>query len=311
MASGSGGFFRMDGPFIRFGNLIFDILYINVLWLILSGIAPIIVFLYLTSNTILGNLPPIIVYPILIFMFIHWGPATSAVFYALGKRRRGTDSYITRDFWHAYKMDYKQSLIAALVLSLLIALIIYNIWILYLNYSIFGNSIYVVIPLECLVLLELVFTAMYLFPLLARFEMSIKDLFKYAFFMANKHLPWTLLCLVVMVALFLLMYYVSILVAFIAVGVYCYITVGIYERVFHNYMPDPDEGLEEEDYGDFNLSDERQAIINRYLGRSTEDEDSPAILIDEEGHEIPEESYKVVKVEKEEEKTDGNQAEGE
>ena len=32
MAKGSGGgFFRMDGPFIRYGNLVFDFIFLNIL----------------------------------------------------------------------------------------------------------------------------------------------------------------------------------------------------------------------------------------------------------------------------------------
>ena len=301
MAKGSGGgFFRMDGPFIRYGNLVFDIIFLNILWLIVSGVGPAIIFLYLTSNTSLGNLPPIIVWPLLFLMIIHWAPATTAMYYTLGKKQRGTDSYTLRDYWTSYRRDYKQAIIVGAVLTALTGLIIYNIWFMYMNAGTFGGFTSVIIPLEVLVGVEMIFISIYILPMLARFEMPTKDLFRNAFFMANKHLPFTIIVAAVLFGAFALIYYVHIAFIFIVVSVYCYIAAGILERVFRNYMPDEDEELANEDLGDFSISAERQAIIDRYLGRSTENEDEEGgvVYIDEEGNEIHEEDYRVVKVDK-------------
>ena len=302
MAKGSGGgFFRMDGPFIRYGNLLFDLIFLNILWLIVSGIGPALGFLYLTSNTAAGNLPPYIVWPLIFLMIIHWGPATTAMFYTLGKRQRGTDSYTFRDYWTSYKREYKQALLVGAIVTALVGLIIYNIWFMYINTATFGGMVNVIIPLEVLVGVEVLFVTMYIFPMLARFEMPTKDLFRNSFFMANKHLPFTILCGAIFVGAFALIYYVHIAFIFIITSVYCYIAAGILERVFKNYMPDEDEELEQEDLGDFSISAERQAIIDRYLGRSTEHDDldeGGVVLVDEEGNEIQEEDYSVVKVDK-------------
>ncbi len=307
MAKGGGGsgIFRMDGPFIRIGNLVFDFIFANILWIIVSGIGPAIAFLFLTSNTTAGNLPWFVVYPILFVLIIHWGPASTAMYYTFGKRNRGTDSYTFRDFWHAYRSDYKQSIICSAIFTIFFALLGYNILILYTNPSFFGISVNIVIPLEVLVAVEALFVFLYLFPMLARFEMSTKDLFRNSFLMSNKHLPFTLLILAIFVGCAALVYYVHIAFVFILVSVYSYLAAALLERVFRNYMPNEDEELEHEDLGDFSISDERQAIINRYLGRSTEDEDEGGVvLIDENGAEIREEDYKVVKVEEDPEKTE-------
>ena len=104
-------------------------------------------------------------------------------------------------------------------------------------------------------------------------------------------------------ACFALIYYVHIMFVFIVVSVGIYFQAALLERVFRNYMPDEDEELEKEDVGDFNINDERQAIINRYLGRSTENsalDEGNLVLVDKNGEEIKEEDYKVVKVEKDE-----------
>ena len=301
--SGSGGFFRIDGPFVRIGNLVFDFIFLDILWVLISGIGPVIFFLYLTSNTALGNLPPWIVYPIIGILIFNWGPATTAMYYTLGKKQRGTDSYTFRDYFHAWKSNFKQAYIAGAIITIAFLLIGYNLLLLYTNYSTYGFMIYIIFPLEVLVAVELLFIGLYLFAMLARFEMSTKDLFRYSFFMANKHLPFTILVVAVFAACFALIYYVHIMFVFIVVSVGIYFQAALLERVFRNYMPDEDEELEKEDVGDFNINDERQAIINRYLGRSTENsalDEGNLVLVDKNGEEIKEEDYKVVKVEKDE-----------
>ena len=302
MAKGSGGgFFRMDGPFIRYGNLVFDFIFLNILWLIVFGVGPALIFLYLTSNTAVGNLPPIVVWPLIFLMIIHWGPASTAMYYTMGKKQRGTDSYTFRDYWTSYKREYKQALLVAAIITALVGLVIYNIWFMYINSGSFGAMVSIVIPLEALLGVEILFINLYIFPMLARFEMPTKELFRNSFFMANKHLPFTILCAAVFAGAFALIYYVHIAFIFIIVSIYCYVAAAILERVFKNYMPDEDEELEQEDLGDFSISAERQAIIDRYLGRATENEEADeggVVLVDEEGNEIHEEDYSVVKVDK-------------
>lgn len=294
----SGGIFSMEGPFIRIGTLVFDFIWLNILWLILGGLGPIMA---LMMSGIVESLPPVVFW-LLVYVFAsHWGVASTALFYALGKKQRGTDSYTTRDFMHAYKTNYVQGLIAGLILTAVIGLLAYNMWLMYYNIQEFGNSLYIMFPLEVLLMVEIIMISIYLFPMLARFEMSIKDLFRYSFFMANKHLPFTILVAALLVGSFALVYFVSILFAMIIVSVYAYIACGLLERVFRNYMPSEEE--DDELSGDFSLDAERQAIIDRYMGRSTlsELDEGGIVRVDENDEVINEEEYRVVKVEKDEE----------
>lgn len=294
----NGGFFSTEGAFFRLGTFVFDCIWLNILWILLGGIGPIMA-LFMASFT--QSLPPVVFWLIVYVLASHWGVATTALFYALGKRQRGTDSYPTRDFWHAYKSNYKQALPASMIITALMALLAYNLWLMYYNFQSFGVSLYIVFPLEVLVLVELLMIALYLFPLLARFEMSVKDLFRYSFFMANKHLPYTLLVIALFAGCFALLYYVSIMFIIFVVAIYTYVAAGLLERVFRNYMPSEDE--DDEDLGDFSLDAERQAIIDRYMGRSSLSplDDGEVVRVDENDQVIKPEEYKVVKVEKEEE----------
>lgn len=300
MAKGGGGFFKIDGPFVRYGSLVFDLIFLNIVWILFGGIGPIMILL---TSGIAEPLPAIVVWLLIFILAIHWGPATTALFYSLGKKQRGTDSYTFRDFWHAYKLNYKQALPVSLIITIIFVVLGYNMWLMYYNFSSFGAAVYIIFPLEVLVAIEVFFISLYIFPLLARFEMPTKDLFRYSFFMANKHLPFTLLCVALFAGCFALLYYVSLMLIMVIVSVYVYIAAGILERVFRNYMPSEDDLLEEEDINGFRLDEERQAIIDRYMGRASTSEldQGDVVRLDENGDVIHEEDYQVVKVDKNEE----------
>lgn len=294
------GFFSLDGPFVKYGTLVFDMIYLNVLWLFMGG--PLIILL-LMSTGLLGAIPPAVGMVLLFLIMLHSGVATTALSYTLGKKQRGTESYTFRDFWHGYKTNYKQAIIVALILSLLLGLLGWNLYLLTVNAGMFGKMVYVLFPLQLFIALELLFISIYIYPLLARFEMKTKDLFRYSFFMANKHLLTTVLCAALLVGAFALCILVNLLFAFVVVSVYIYISVALLERVFKNYMPSEDDELEEEIEG-FNLDAERQAIIDQYLGKGKfnpdidgSEEEYRIVKINEDGQEqVEEDEYKVVLV---------------
>ncbi|MBC8543646.1 YesL family protein [Bianquea renquensis] len=295
------GFFSLDGPFVKYGTLVFDMIYLNVLWLFMGG--PLIILL-LMSTGLLGVIPPAVGMVLLFLIMLHSGVATTALSYTLGKKQRGTESYTFRDFWHGYKTNYKQAIIVSLILSLLFCLLGWNLYLLTVNAGTFGKMVYVLLPLQLFVALELLFVSIYIYPLLARFEMKTKDLFRYSFFMANKHLLTTILCTALLVGAFALCLLVNLLFAFVVVSVYIYISVALLERVFKNYMPSEDDALEEEEIEGFNLDAERQAIIDQYLGKGKfnpdidgSEEEYRIVKVNEDGQEeVEEDEYKVVLV---------------
>ena len=95
--------FGADGPFMRIGTEIWEIIYANILWLIFGG-----PFAWVAINYI--PLPASVVGVILYWLLmlvalLHMGPATTAAFSAVGKRQRKEETYTFRDFWHSYKQN--------------------------------------------------------------------------------------------------------------------------------------------------------------------------------------------------------------
>ena len=289
-------FFDMEGPFMKYGTLVFDMIMLSAVWATMSGMLPVMILL---TTGIFASLPVPVTLIIIYVLLLHWCPATCAVCYALGKKQRGTDTYTMRDFWHSFKMNYKQCMIISLILSTVLMVIIYNLWLILYNRSSFGKSLYVLMPLEILVGIEIIIASNYIPDMVARFEMKTKEFIKYSFLMGNKHLLTTL----ILVALFVGSVYVCVFVnmglLFIVPGLFMYIAAALLERVFKNYMPSEDAELEEEHIEGFSLDAERQAIIDRYLNQTKYDEqgDYSYVRVDESGNEIVEkDDYKIVKV---------------
>ena len=160
----------------------------------------------------------------------------------------------------------------ALIFTLTFGLLGYAIWLEVVNMGLYGKMMYIVLPVQGFVIIELIFILTYIFALLARFEMSTKNLFKYAFMMANKHLLTTLLCAALLIASIAAFLFWNMLSSVFMFGLCFYFSAMLLERVFRNYMPDEDEALADEDVENYNLDAERQAIIDRYTGKLNQEE---------------------------------------
>ncbi|MCF0136588.1 MAG: YesL family protein [Lachnospiraceae bacterium] len=236
--------FGAEGPISRIGSFLADVIGANLVWLVLAGPA-----LMLAINAWGLGLPSIVwdlgEFSVsmnilgLLFPLVLMGPGTTAIFAALGKVQRKEESYLLKDFFKSYKQNFKQSLVT-IPLLIFACMLIYSLWLEINNQALFGKILYVTIPLQSFLILELIFLFLYLFPLLARFEMPTKDLLKYSFMMANKHIPTTLICLALFLAVLALTFLWNLGIGVFGFGVYVYLSSFLFEKVFRNYMPEED-----------------------------------------------------------------------
>lgn len=168
------------------------------------------------------------------------GPALTALYYATAKSLRRDRGYISKEYFKAFKMNFKQGFLSGLIITVA-ALILAFDW----NYA---KSLHTTMG----VILFSVFTAMffillsisiYIFPILSRFKTNVKQLFKTAFFMSMRHLPSTILMVITVVFFGLLVYVFAIGILF--VPAVCALLVSfLMERIFKKYIP-AKEGEEE------------------------------------------------------------------
>lgn len=268
--------FGIEGPVARFGTVFFDMIYANFLWLVLGGPAAIIVVRALPvgdSGFLLA-----VVWILMIAAALHLGPGTTAAYAALGKLARKEDSYLFKDFWKSYQQNYKQGLIVTLLFLVIGAVLYEAMWMTLEYLELLGMMFYLVFPIQCFVAAMLVMTAIYAYPLLARFEMSTRDLLKNAVLMAIKHLPTSLLLLVMLAGTLYVPLRLNLGAVIVMFGIYCYLSSLLLERVFRNYMAPEDvltpeeaevtgkstQQVEETDKEKAAREAERQAIIDKY-----------------------------------------------
>ena len=98
--------------------------------------------------------------------------------------------------------------------------------------------------LQYVLALEIIITSFYVFPIIARFKMKLFDIFKTAFYMANKHIFTTITCLALFCAsIFICFYVYPIISLFLVPGAYAYLTSFMIMRIFKKYAPEMDSDI--------------------------------------------------------------------
>ncbi len=134
------------------------------------------------------------------------GASLTALHYMALKIIRNEECYITRGFFKSFKENFKQATIIWLIL-LVVALVFVGDYYIILETEVDLHIAFKVILMAVTVLV--VFTATYVFPVLAKFDNTIKQTIKNAFVMSILQFPRTIVMIVMNIApavLFLLFY---------------------------------------------------------------------------------------------------------
>ncbi len=213
-------FFNMDNKFFTFMSRVADLIILNLVCL----------FFCIPVVTI--------------------GPALTALFYMTMKMIRNEESYLLRGFWKSFRQNFLQGLIINLIM-------LAAAFLLYIDFSILGNvqgmpaRVLYVLMLMILLLYLMVFT--YIYPVLAKFYNSIRNTFVNAFLMSIRHLPYTLLMILVTVLPFVAFFFgpshaqniIVPLALLLGVSGIAYINSWFLVRIFDNYIPDEEKDQEE------------------------------------------------------------------
>lgn len=211
--------FSMDSMLGRFLYWIADIFILNILWIIFS-------------------LP--------IFTI---GASTTALYYSMMQRQRRDESYIHKNFIKAFKDNFKQSTILWLIM-ILVALVLFadlRIGLFFnINQNLLIGKIFIVVSV--ILMIPYLFVLLYIFPIQAKFENTIKDNLKNAILMAIGHLGYTLLLLMIVATFVVLTLFSRAFIGveiLLGVGLYAYLTSNVYITIFRKHLPDElEEDLE-------------------------------------------------------------------
>ena len=207
-----GRFFSMDNKFFTFMNKVADLCILNIICLVCC--IPIVTA----------------------------GASITAMYYVTLKMVRNEEAYIVRSFFKSFKDNFKQATIINLIMIAVGA-------VLYLDLNVAKNmpgsagQIFHVFFMAFVIIYYVLF--LYVYPILARFYNTIRNTIKNALCMAIRHLPYTVVMVLIGLCPLLLLFIGSyqiqstlfVLFLVMGFGVIAYCNSFFLVKIFDHYMP--------------------------------------------------------------------------
>ncbi|MGN0351267.1 MAG: YesL family protein [Roseburia sp.] len=209
-----GDILNVDNPVFKWVNKLVDCFYLGLLWFVCS---------------------------IPIFTI---GASTTALYYAMQKVVRRGEGYVSKEFFHSFKDNFKQSTIVWLLWLVIAAFLGADAYIMW-HFAVAGDKVGSLYYLFLVCLMLLVMWGVYLFPYIARFENTTKMILKNAALIAVANIGWTVLLFITVLAFAFLTYIMPVALIFF-MGVLILIQSLILEKVFRKYMSEEDRAMEDE-----------------------------------------------------------------
>lgn len=201
--------FNLDSPFMQFLTMIGNLMIVNIL-------------------TILLCLP-----------IITAGDAITAMYYVTIKMARGDDPYIVKAYFKSFKENFKQATILWVLMLIVAFILAADCRIVFTGMEgTFANALRIIIVV---IVAFAVLTCLYIFPVLSRFENSIKHTIKNAFLMSILNLPRSVLIVLIHLipVLLVLVSTGSLPILFLlGMSVVAYLCSTQYVKIFKKYEPE-------------------------------------------------------------------------
>lgn len=166
--------FAWDNPFPRLCDKLVKLIYLNLLWVIAS-------------------LPVITI-----------GASTAALYYTSMRLAHDGEGYLTRDFFHAFRENFRQGTVYFFLETAVIIVCM-------TDFMIMGKSTILTVRLTAFLilgfLLAFLLPAVYFFPLISQFENTTPGIFRAACGLAVRNIHWSICLLVLETLLPLLILY--------------------------------------------------------------------------------------------------------
>lgn len=173
------------------------------------------------------------------------GASTTALYYVSTKKASNRDgTSVFRDFWDSFRSNFMKSTAAFLILTAITLILLYNFEFLYLNSEESSVMLFILNILTILFAIQTLFIFLTIFPIIARFDLSLKSAFITALILSNKHLLLTIGNVVVFLGLLYFSFVLPILIFFF-MGIYAYIASFSLLQIFRKNNESFDEYLSE------------------------------------------------------------------
>lgn len=232
------GFFNPDNVFFRIMSKVWDLIVASLLWLVCC--IPLYFVITITTAQV-GSLVQFFFYLLMnAVCMVPVGPAMASLYYVVVKVIRRERGYLVREYFHAFRLNFKVGAITGAIFGAAAMLLSFDFQYAYAAIAAEQTMGNILLIASLSISIILIGALMMIFPVLSRFTMGVKQLFKTSLFMAFRHLPFTLLILLIVlvsaIGLFILVPGV-----FIIPGLCALLCSFPVEHVLKKYMPKPDE----------------------------------------------------------------------
>ncbi|NBJ91880.1 YesL family protein [Parablautia muri] len=206
-----GRFFNMDSPLFSFLNKVADLIILNLLTLICC---------------------------IPIFTV---GAAMTGLNYVCLKMVRNEEGYIARGFFKSFKQNFKQATIIWLIILLVVGVLAGDVFI--MRYSNVAFPTWIKMALLAVGLIVIV-ALMHVFPVLARFDNTIKNTFRNSLYMGILTLPKTILMIVfwiLPIVIMMLSFQAFPFVFLLGISGPAFLCALLYNKTFKRFEPEQEE----------------------------------------------------------------------
>lgn len=207
-------FFDIDGPLITGLTKVADILILNIL-------------------LILCSLP--------IFTF---GASYTAMYYVTLKMVKDEESYTVKSFFKSFKLNFKQATVIWLIMLAIGSILYFDLKITSGEYAeamaIPANAVKGMSIILLATAIIYTFTIVYVFPVLSRFDNSVKNTIKNALLMSIRHFPYTIAIILITFVPIVFMYLVprALILVLVIFALCAYCNSYMFVKIFSNYMPE-------------------------------------------------------------------------
>lgn len=160
------------------------------------------------------------------------GAATTALYYVTMKMTSDIEGYIYADFFKAFKSNFKQATVIWMMMLTFGLTLIGAIWWYYKINNPLGA---IAIPVLFIVAGLYLIVSTYIFPLLARCEVTMKQLFNMAFVMSIKNFGWTLFMIVCSGCMLAMGLFIAAPLLIVGAGIVVYVHGIVLKIVFEPY----------------------------------------------------------------------------
>ena len=195
------------------------------------------------------------------------GASITAMYYTTMKSLAIEDGYVFKFYMKSFKENFKQSTIMWLISLVILYVLGVDVWFWHKQWTESGsNAMQVMLIISIVMLAVAIMIIMYVFPLQAKFDNTIKIQFRNAFLLSIKFFPTTILLAAITAIVVWMFYYQFVLAvigfALFGIGIMGYVYGFFMSRCFKPFLePAKVEGEEDfDDDEDYDDEDEEESL---------------------------------------------------